>query len=75
MRIHFITACKNGRNIFMFQTDRIEEEYQELINEKKAIREDVAVQSHLIWAKASNDLSLAKLLFKISTQKELKELL
>lgn len=60
----------------MLQAKQVEEQYNKLLNAKdKPIREKTAVQSHLKWQKAVNDLALAQGLFKISTDDKIKDVL
>jgi len=49
-----------------------EEKYGTLLREG-AIAENTAVQSHLKWQKAVNDLALSKALLRISTEKPLRD--
>lgn len=59
----------------MLQHNEVEEKYNELLQaEDKPIGEDANVQSHLKWAKATNDLFLAEGLLKISTNAKIKEM-
>lgn len=58
----------------MLQAKFVEKEYERLLKaEDKPIRENSIVQSHLKWLKATNDLSLAEGLLKISTKPEIKD--
>lgn len=60
----------------MLQAKQVEEEYNKLLQVKdKPIREKTAVQSHLKWQKAVNDLALAQGLLKISTDEKVKDAL
>lgn len=56
----------------MLQHSEIKTAYVKLVH-AKAVRENASVQSHLKWLKATNDLSLAKGLLKISTHLKLKD--
>lgn len=58
----------------MLQHSEIEEEY-EILKKVKAISEEKKVLSNIKWQKAVNDLNLAQGLLKISTDKQIKELL
>lgn len=58
----------------MLQHNEVEDKYNGLLKaEDNPIREDANVQSHLKWAKATNDLLLAEGLLKISTDAKIKE--
>jgi uncharacterized protein (UPF0332 family) len=60
----------------MLQARFVEQEYARLLKEKdKPVKENSLVQSHLKWLKATNDLSLAEGLLKISTNPEIKDTL
>ncbi len=60
----------------MLQLSEVEKIYCSLLKAKdKPIKENHTVQSHLKWQKAVNDLSLAKGLFKISTDEKIKDIL
>ncbi len=60
----------------MLQTEYVKEEYKKLLSAKdKPIRENATVQSHLIWQKAVNDLSLSNGLLKLSNTNSLKDAL
>ncbi len=58
----------------MLQLKQVEEKYKELLK-VRAVKENANVQSHLKWLKATNDLSLAGGLLKISTDDKLKDTL
>lgn len=58
----------------MLQLNEVEEKYEKLLG-MGAVKEGSNIQSHLKWMKATNDLSLAKGLLKISTDNKLKEIL
>ena len=58
----------------MLQLNQVEEKYKELLK-VNAVKENANVQSHLKWQKATNDLSLAKGLLKISMDSKIKETL
>lgn len=60
----------------MLQPNKVEKEYQNLLKtNKKSIKENSIVQSHIKWQKAINDLSLAEGLLKISNSKKIKDVL
>lgn len=60
----------------MLQARQVEEKYNNLLNAKdKPIRENSAIQVHLKWQKAVNDLLLAEGLLRISTESKLKKAL
>lgn len=60
----------------MLQAKQVEEEYNKLLQAKDMpIREKTAVQSHLKWQKAVNDLALAQGLLKISIEEKIKDVL